>query len=209
MTNIVDYASLQQAMNEWLERDDISQRIPDFIRFGELQLGRDLRSSKTIKRQRTLTIAGQDNYDLPLRYIEMRDLELVRNDQTWPLDYVTPKQIDYFAKKDSGTPKFFTIVGDELLLNPLPDGEYTLRMAFWAQPQFLSDAVTTNEFVTHYPDLILYASLMNAEPFLMNDGRAVFWQNAYTQIMKQVHRSERKGRFGSTASMQPVGIAVV
>ena len=40
-----NYSELQSAVADWLERGDLTARIPDFIRLAEVQLNRLLRTN--------------------------------------------------------------------------------------------------------------------------------------------------------------------
>jgi hypothetical protein len=46
--------------------------------------------------------------------------------------------------------------------------------------------------LTDNPDLYLYGSLLEAEPFLMNDARIPIWANAFRQSMADLQEQDDK-----------------
>lgn len=60
-----------------------------------------------------------------------------------------------------------------------PDAPYPFEVLYWQLPPLLGDAVQTNWTTEYLPDLLLYACLLEATPFLNNDERIPTWQNFY------------------------------
>jgi hypothetical protein len=50
----------------------------------------------------------------------------------------------------------------------------------------LSDVAPTSAFLTSYPDVYLYASLVEAEPFLQNDQRLQTWLSLYDRASAEI-----------------------
>jgi hypothetical protein len=66
-------------------------------------------------------------------------------------------------------------LGSEFQFAPVPDFAYTLRMVYYYKPEDLSRSNSSNLFLATCPDLLLYAALGEAEPYLMNDERLQTW----------------------------------
>jgi hypothetical protein len=61
----------------------------------------------------------------------------------------------------------------------VPDTNYTLQILYYANPPFLTNTNPSNDFLAVCPDLLLYGSLVEAEPYLMNDSRIQLWAGMY------------------------------
>lgn len=81
-------------------------------------------------------------------------------------------------------------LGHPALLDPTPDAAYPITLAYVARIPALSDANPTNWVLQQAPQMYLYASLLEAEPFLANDARAALWGTAY-QVALDGLRAQR------------------
>ena len=88
---INSYSTLQTAVANWLDRDDLTASIPEFISLCEARFNRTLR----IRAMETLdtsvsTVAGTKTIALPTGYVQMRDIHLT-SDPLIQLQYVLLK----------------------------------------------------------------------------------------------------------------------
>ena len=193
------YAELQTAVANWLDRDDLTARIPEFIALAEARFNRVLRLRSMESKQTASTIAAQRNYNLPASYIQMRNFQLNTNPIT-TLSYVTPEIYDrLWGGSQGGTPKFYTIVADEISLGPVPGSVITMEMLFYKRFTDLSDAAPTNWLLTNAPDIYLYGSMLEAEPFIMNDERVSLWSSALSEAVSQIQEQDNKDRHSGSA----------
>jgi hypothetical protein len=104
---------------------------------------------------------------------------------------------------DAGKPLDYTVLASTFKLAPIPDFAYTLSLVYSAAPPFLSTSNASNTFLTVCPDLLLYAALIEAEPYLMNDARINTWGTMFDRAMGSLTRSDEKGQFsGVPLAMQ-------
>ena len=66
-------------------------------------------------------------------------------------------------------------------------------MIYYAAPSYLSSTVSSNVFLANCPDLLLYASLGEAEPYLMNDARVQTWASLYDRGLNSLTISDDAG----------------
>jgi len=170
---------LKTTIAGYLARSDLTVQIPDFIQLAEIRLRRDLRIRQMLKSSVTSTTGGDQTVSLPIDFLQLRDLFIVTNPiQT--LEYMTPSVFNRNARvTESGKPVNYTIIANEFKLAPVPDSDYTLRMLYYYSPEFLTDSNPSNMFLSTCPDLLLYGALVEAEPYLMNDGRIQLWAGMY------------------------------
>ena len=196
---ISTYSELQPAVANWLDRDDLSARIPEFISLAEARFNRLLRLRSMESKQTASTVGGQRNYNLPASYIQMRNFQLNTSPIT-TLSYVTPEIYDrLWGGSTGGIPKFYTIVADEISLGPIPGSVITMEMLFYKRFDNLSASTTTNWLLTYAPDIYLYASMLEAEPFIMNDERVPLWATALERAITDMQEQDNKDRHSGSA----------
>ena len=188
------YAELQTSVADWLDRDDLSARIPDFISLTEARFNRILRIRSMETEADQDTTSGTRSYSLPADYRQMRTVHLTTTPIT-PLSYITPEIMDrIWAGSTEGKPLSYTIKGNNIYLGPSPDIVYTIRFLYYKKVPSLSALVTTNDILTDSPDVYLYGCLLEAEPFLQNDARVQLWATAFQQAIADIQEQDEKDR---------------
>ena len=196
---ISTYAELKTATANWLDRADLTDIIPDFIVLAETRHKRDFKIRRMETRVTANTIADTEYYTLPDDYIAMRNIKL-NSDPKTPLEFLTPEIMDRLqAGSSTGKPKAYSIKGNNIQLRPLPDGVYEIEISYYKTFAALSDSNTTNDMLTHHPDAYLYATLLEAEPYLQNDKRVTLWLQAYEIAKKAIIDSNERDRHSGTA----------
>jgi len=189
------YTALKASVAAYLARTDLTDQIPDFITFAENRLRRELRIRQMLKSVTTSTVSGDSTVELPADFLEIRDFVALTN-PIQPLSYSSPSALSNDPRaSEVGVPKSYTILASEFLLSPPPDGVYTLRMLYFAAPAYLSSTNASNVFLTTAPDALLYASLIEAEPYLMNDARINTWGTMYDRAISSLTKSDEQGQY--------------
>ena len=197
---ISNYSELQTAVANWLDRDDLAARIPEFIALCEARFNRSLR----IRAMETLdisvdTVGGTNTVALPTGYVQMRDISLITSPIT-QLQYLTPEIMNRLnAGSFTGKPETYTIIANNILFGPTPDSAYDISMLYYKTFDALTDAAPTNWVITNAPDVYLYGTLLEAEPFLMNDQRVQLWATALTQSITTLQEQDNKDRHSGSA----------
>ena len=191
------FANLKTSIANYLNRDDLTSYIPDFIALAEARNGRDLRL-RIMENVATATATGGTNYiSLPTNFLEFRYVAL----NTTPkivLRYMSPFELTRnYGGVTSGEPIYQTVIGEKLYFGPTPDSSYSIEWAYYSKPTALSDSNTSNAILTNHPDLYLYASLLESAPFLMQDERLGTWAELYREAVKVANASDEVGRHSS------------
>lgn len=199
---LTTYSELQATIADYLARPELTNQIKDFIRLGENRLRRDLRIREMLLVATTETVSGDSTVSLPDNFLQMRDLHLISN-PIIVLEYLSPS--NFYRNSFStvgGKPNQYTTLATDIQLAPIPDSEYTVQMLYYAKPDYLSDTNTTNIFLESCVDALLYASLGEAEPYLMNDARLATWASMYDRAIASITTSDDAGEYaGSPLSM--------
>jgi hypothetical protein len=197
--SIATYSELNTAVANWLDRDDLTDRIPEFIALCEARFNRLLRIRAMEYKQTASTVSGQRNLALPTGFIQMRNLQM-NETPIVPMQYVTPEIYDrLYGSTLTGTPQMYTIIADEIQLGPIPGSALTIEMLFYKRFDALTDVDTTNWMITNAPDVYLYGCLLEAEPFIMNDPRVQLWATAFQQAISDMQEQDNKDRHSGSA----------
>lgn len=204
---ISTYSELQAAIASWINRTDLTDRIPEFIVLCEQMLAGDpqpldstimpgVRCRAMYKRV-TADVATQ-YIDAPTDMLEMRNIQLNTTTTKRPT-YHSPEQLDALYDSDEiGEPSAFTVIGDEIQLAPIPDTTYTAEIGYYARFPALESA-STNWLLTNHPGIYLYGSLIHAEPFMLNDERLMTWANMYRSLVAALNAQEKAATHSGSA----------
>ena len=193
--SFTSYSDLQTTIAGYLARSDLTTQIPDFIRLAETRLRRDLRIRQMLKSVTTSTVAADSTVELPSDFLEVRDL-VINGSPPQPLNYASPSAFSRNTRTwESGKPLDYTVLANDFQLAPVPDAVYTVKLLYFAAPTFLSDSNTSNVFLANTPDVLLYGSLLEAEPYLMNDARVNTWGPMFDRALASITRSDEQGQY--------------
>jgi hypothetical protein len=92
-------------------------------------------------------------------------------------------------------PLDYTILSTEFQLAPIPDSTYTVKLLYYFAPTFLSDSNDSNAFMVNAPDALLYAALIEAEPYIMNDARVNTWGSMYDRAISTLTKSDESSQY--------------
>lgn len=76
------------------------------------------------------------------------------------------------------------------LIVPTPQLAYAAEVQHYAKPPPLSDVVQENWLTQRVPNLLLYRTLLETEPFLKNDERLPVWQALYTEALTAMKKGD-------------------
>jgi len=189
------YSDLKTSVANYLARTDLTDQIPDFIGLAERRMRREVRIRQMLSSTELTATSGNNKVSMPADFLEARDFVVVGN-PTQPLNYVSPSALSRNAvSSTSGKPTEYTILANQFQLSPAPDFAYTLNLLYYVSPDFLSDENTSNVFLANVPDMLLYATLIEAEPYLMNDARLPTWVSMYERASASVDKSNETGQY--------------
>ena len=195
---ITTYSELKTALANWLNRDDLTSVIPDFIRLAEVDINRKLRHYKMIERV---------DATLDSRYVQVPNdwLETVRFNITATftrrLDLIGTE--DMLEKREAngdttGIPQYYAQIGEAIEVFPTPAAEYPMQLAYYAQIPTLSDSTTYTWLLQSDPDVYLYGALMQSAPYLLDDARTQTWASLYQNALASLQKSSDDTRFGGS-----------
>ncbi len=200
--SITSYSELQDVIKRRIKRgDELDDYIPDYIRLAEARIYRELRVRQMETALSSTIAAGviavPSGYaELKFAYINASPIgKLQRKDAEWIYH-------NYPTRSSDGQPKFIAREATNFIFGPYPDSTYTVKGVYYKRLDALSDSNTSNWLITDAPDLILWASLVEANVDLHNDTRAQMWEARYQAAKAAVQLENDKEEFsGSPLTM--------
>ena len=203
MPAFTSYDNLKTNIADYLARSDLTDKIPMFVSLAEKRLNRDLRLRQTLQ-QSTYSLSDGFTVPTPTDFLEMKDIHIDAN----PIVNLNFKTVSQFYRLSNssanGVPVNYTLVSDNFGLAPRPTGASTINMTYYKIPRVLSDTNPSNEYLEVCPDLLLYASLVESAPFLMNDERLATWEALYTRGLTSITKSDEQSEFPA----QPLAVQI-
>lgn len=195
---IATYSELLTEIDAWMDRSDLTARIPTFIRLFEARMNRRLVDPDMEGTSTTTLEAGISNYGLPDDFSQARSVYLSSTDPRAQLFYMAPAALrDTYPENVNGQPVVYTVEGSELVLAPAPDGEYTLSLSYVQTVPALTSSNTTNWLLDRHPDLYLWGTLTMAEAFLKDDARLGVWKAAWDEALAEATTYANRRRLGA------------
>jgi hypothetical protein len=197
--SITTYSGLKTSIADWLNRDDLTSVIPDFIFLAEHQMERSVRHYKMVERS-TGDIDSQYSA-VPADWLETIRFSITSGN-THRLEMTSLDDLIYRREENNnvvGRPKYFAYIGSSLEVYPTPDTTYTTELVYYQKIPALSASQTSNWLLEEAPDAYLYGSLLQAAPYLGDDERIQVWSNLYGIAVQSLNSSSERTKNSTSA----------
>lgn len=182
---ITTFSTLKTAILAWAERTDLTSYDDDFVNLADARIRKDLAGqSIRLREMETSTdlTPSSGAVSVPSNFLAMKRVQAQTSDKR-RLQYQTQDWLDEaYPDGASGVPSFYTIAGSSLYMFPLTTS--SIRITYYAYPTALSDDDPTNWLLTKYPDIYLYAGLVELELYTGNTEGVSKWLSAYSAAME-------------------------
>ena len=203
------YATLKTAIADFLNRDDLTSAIDNFIALAEAQINRDVRHWKMEKRASGQQSGGDEYMQIPADWMETIRFHVTDNG-TSPLDLISRKAMEdkrAGAEDETGTPRYYTHADSQFQLYPTPSATTNTELLYYAKTTVLSASNTDNWLLLEAPDVYLYGALLHSAPYLGEDERVAVWGQLYSASVTQLNKSSEDARFsGSGLTLKIKGL---
>lgn len=195
---LTTYTELKASLADWLNRDDLTTPIIDFISLAEAEMKRRLRRAT----ESTTIYISAGNMDGPTDMAEPISLRL-SSSEPWrdsPLRLCTPEMIaDRLARAGgvTGRPDAYAFYDGQLQFAPTPDQSYDGILLYAQQLTPLSDSVASNAVLAEAPDAYLFGALMQAAPYLEHDERLALWSLKFDNAIEQLNDVRARESYGA------------
>ena len=202
------YDNLVKEIIDWSHRDDLGVKIPDFIQLAENAMYSnevEVLAIRGMEMISTAATAGQ-YVALPTDFESARSVRLVTGDNSGELRFQAPEQMR--KQVATGKPTFFTVIGNEIQFDRVPDSAYTLEIQYYRKEPSLSDLVQTNAILTSHPSIYLYGALAQIYFFSQDQEQALKYTQLFISAIKGANKADKKGRYGPAPAMSIDGMIV-
>lgn len=197
---ISTYAQLQAAVANWVERGDMTARIPEFITLAEARINRRLKRPNLETDMALTGVVGSRFIALPATFDTAMVCWLDTASGRCRLEPISPSQMD--TSTTSGRPQFWAIDGNNLAFERPLDAAYAFELRSTAMLA-LSDAAPTNSILTQWPDVYLNGALAEAAPFMLDEDRLKVFEPKFAAGLDEVGLHEARNRSQSKLRTDP------
>jgi len=204
---ITTLTELESAISNWLNRSDLTDRIPEFIDLAEARIQQDRRLVQHASRDFT----GTEGFTLPADFAAL--VELYHDGPTYygRIALVSPTELSERKLRhgDSGVPRWASVIAGastkSLRFAPEPPTTgYAMRMIYEAFPLPLNDSdQTTNWLLTQAPQIYLYAALSEGAGYLLDEQVEQKWLAKYEQAAAAFYRNKMREAYSGPLTPRP------
>ena len=190
------YTALKSSVADHLAKSNLSGVIPDLIYLAETRIFRRLTLLGMEDVETGTLTASQGYIDLPSGHNGTTEL-VIGTDPAYAIDKLESPEgfLSRQMNADTGPPRAMTVIGERLYLSPIPDAAYAYSHHYHATPQRLSSSQSTNYVLQNAPDVYLYGALLEAEPYLKNDGRIPVWRGFLAAGFEDLEAQDMRRRW--------------
>jgi|TARA_R110000744_G_scaffold10601_1_gene32871 hypothetical protein len=185
MSYTMTYDSLLVDLRRYLERgfteasdQIVFDQLPRLITLGERRIARELKVEGFIRAVNLPLSIGVSTYLKPDRWRDTVSMNVAGNS-------IFARSYEYCRnywpdESETAAPEFYADYDyQHWLIAPTPVAVSNLEILYYEQPVLLGEDFQVNWLTEYAPDVLLYAALLEATPFLKNDERVPMWREMY------------------------------
>ena len=197
---LTTYTELKASIADFLNRDDLTTVIPDFITLAESQINRDVRHWKMEARSSGQQSAADEYMQIPADWVETIRLHLTGSGTSAvnliSRDAMADKRAS--AEDVSGTPVYYTHADGQFQLYPTPSDDTDFELLYIQKLDVLSGSNADNWLLLEAPDVYLYGALIHSAPYLVEDERVAIWAQMYSASVARLNEASESARFSGS-----------
>ena len=193
---LTTYTELKASIADFLNRDDLTTIIPDFITLAESQINRDVRHWRMEARASGQQDAADEYIQIPSDWLETIRLHITDN-TTSVVNLISRDAMADKRQKAldaSGTPIYYTHADAQFQLYPTPSAETNFELLYYQKTTALSGSNADNWLLTEAPDVYLYGALLHSAPYLAEDERVAVWAQMYGASVARLNEASELAR---------------
>jgi len=189
---IGNYSDLENKVALWLDRDDLNDRIPDFIALMEAEANRLLR---TVNQEvPDIWVTASETYLLPADFRRLRKIFIDGNPDR-PLVEMSPISVPQRYSGDPGTPEAYYIEGRSISFAPPPAAQTTFRVTYFRKIPPLTSAAPSNWMLEEHPDIYLWGTLEQAAIYIRDEDAIALCGQKFQTAIAELQRESRMDRW--------------
>lgn len=200
------YDSLVSDLENYLQRDDdtVVDMIPTFISFAQQRIPREMKILGFREEvtgfldgtaQGTGIMQKPSDWRKTISFYVGIGTENNTHSPVYERTYEYIRQV-FPDTTSKGTPRFYADADyNHWLIGPPPSSSLPFKIPYYGTLTLLDGTTQTNWLTINAPDMLLYASLMEAIPFVKADERIPVWQGMYAQAKLAFQTMEMEGLY--------------
>ena len=194
------FTALKASIADYLNRDDLTAVIPDFITLAESQINRDVRHWKMEARSSGQQSGGDEYMQIPADWVESIRLHLTGSGTSAVNLISRDAMADKRERNDdtSGTVMYYTHADGQFQLYPTPSADTDFELLYIQKLDALSGSNSDNWLLLEAPDVYLYGSLIHSAPYLVEDERVAIWAQMYSASVARLNEASESARFSGS-----------
>ena len=186
------YDNLKKAVLGQTHRDNLSTKFDDFLDITEVEIRSNPEGPLKLNSKEQISTAPTSITSrflaLPPGFQSSREFSITIGDSIGGLKFRTPDQL--VIRPNTGTPCFFTVRGNEIEFDILPNEAYDVTMTHSKSLVPLSVSNQTNEILTKYPNVYLYGCLKQAFIFNEDFEEAAINDGLFSEAINSANMAE-------------------
>ena len=204
MPEAMTYNSLVTDLVTYAERSDAEflAQVPRFIMLAENRLAGEYRGLGHLRVVNFQFTQGNSTYEKPARWRETAALSMTVSGSKKSLKNRGFEYIQTYWPNATlqDEPEFYADYDYEhFFVGPTPDAVYDVSLTYYERPQPLDEANQTNWTTRYAPQALLYASLLEAQPFLKQPERLMEFQGLYDRAIGVLSTEDKARQSDSSA----------
>jgi len=200
MATTTTFTTLQEDLRRYLERgftlesdQIVYEQLPRLINLAERRIARELKVEGLINVITSTMSPGLAVYPKPDRWRSTVSFNFGTGDQNNEYNQLFPRSYEYVRsywpdRSQTDVPLFYAEYDyNNWIIAPTPDAAYPFEVLVYQILPLLDDTNQTNWLTEYAPQVLLYASLLEATPFLKNDERLGLWQQMYDRAAQALN----------------------
>ena len=180
---------LVEIIKSYSKRDDLTTEIETlFIPIAEARIGRDLKSAENEKKLE-IVVSTSVPIDYPDDYGQIRALDVQKTGGPFTLRAVDLHTINRAQRNDDleaqRGPEVYTAADSQFIVRPSQNGTFTLF--YWFRPR-LETGASENAILDRWPELYLYASLVELHRWEVNPQAVAPANEVYREEIQRINR---------------------
>jgi hypothetical protein len=191
---LANYAELVSELENFLNRTDLTARIPTFIALFESRMNRLLRTPEM--EATAYSTATEEQIALPSDYLALREVRV--SGKAVP-PYAPQDLHETYQNTSSSTPLGYSLIGSSIILYPAPGSSgVEVRITYYQRIPALTSTNTTNWLLTKHPDAYLYGVLCEAKGYQIDPELMLQWKSAWDEVLGEIQVEGNKKRLPAT-----------
>lgn len=210
MATAMTFTSLLAQLRAYLERGNVAdeavyEQLPNLVNNGERRIATELKIEGFLVFLSGTMTAGTSVYPKPVGWKRTTSWRIGTGATLSSTKYIYTRVYEFlrFYWPDSSLtaePEFYSDYNFEhWLVAPTPDLAYPYEVSCYVQHTLLSEENQTNWLTENVPQLVLYAALLEATPFLKDDARIPIWKEFYDRTASTLNGEDMSRIFDRAA----------